>query len=326
MKIVIVNKAMVPVFAYGGTERVIWDLAKGLVELGHEIVFVVPKGSTCDFAQVIELDDRVALYTQIPRDADVVHFQFQADFSKLEVPYLVTEHGNTEVGMPLDKNTVFVSRNHAMRHGSECYVLNGLDWSAYGEVDWSLPRQDYHFLGKAAWRVKNVAGAIQVAKKSGVCLDVLGGNRFNWKRGIRWTLSPRIRFHGMVGGREKTALLNASAGLIFPVKWHEPFGLAVIESMYFGCPVFATPYGALPELVPPHCGVLDTSASGLSQAIAHAKFSADEIHQYAVEQFNHRRMTDGYLQLYQEVIAGQPLNRQAPCMTESFEKLPWDMH
>lgn len=32
--IVIVNHAPVPVFAYGGTERVIWDLARALVEAG----------------------------------------------------------------------------------------------------------------------------------------------------------------------------------------------------------------------------------------------------------------------------------------------------
>ena len=71
----------------------------------------------------------------------------------------------------------------------------------------------------------------------------------------------------MVGGTQKTGLLNASRGLIFPVRWHEPFGLAVIESLYFGCPVFSTPYGALPELVPVHCGVLSDQASVLAEAV-----------------------------------------------------------
>lgn len=323
MKIVIVNRASVPVFAYGGTERVIWDLAKGLVELGHEVVFLVPQGSRCEFARVLELDERKPLDEQIPDDADVVHFQFQDDFSKLKIPYVVTEHGNTALGVLLDKNTVFVSRNHAKRHGSECFVLNGLDWSAYGAVDWEQERRHHHFLGKAAWRVKNVAGAIHVSKKAGVCLRVLGGVRFNFKRGIRLTLSPRIRFHGMVGGAEKFALLNASLGLIFPVRWHEPFGLAVIESMYFGSPVFATPYGALPELIPAYCGVLSTSAIVLSQAISHRTFDSQEIHQHAVENFNHRRMTEDYVALYLKVLAGNSLNALAPCMTENFEHLPW---
>lgn len=323
MKIVIVNRASVPVFAYGGTERVIWDLAKGLVELGHEVIFLVPKGSQCEFAQVLVLDDKKSLEEQIPVDADLVHFQFQADFSKLNKPYVVTEHGNTAVGMVLDKNTIFVSSNHAKRHGSECFVLNGLDWRAYGDVDWNHERRHHHFLGKAAWRVKNVNGAIRVAKNARVCLHVLGGVRFNFKRGIRLTFSPHIRFHGMVGGPEKLELLKGSLGLIFPVRWHEPFGLAVIESMYFGCPVFATPYGALPELVPAHCGVLATSAITLSQAISSRSFDSQEIHRHAVENFNHRRMTEDYVKLYLKVLGGDSLNAQVPCMTENFEQLPW---
>ena len=33
------------------------------------------------------------------------------------------------------------------------------------------------------------------------------------------------------------------------MRWHEPFGIALIEALYFGCPVFGTPYGSLPEIV-----------------------------------------------------------------------------
>jgi hypothetical protein len=37
MKILLVHQGLsVPVHSYGGTERVIWDLAKGLVALGPE--------------------------------------------------------------------------------------------------------------------------------------------------------------------------------------------------------------------------------------------------------------------------------------------------
>jgi hypothetical protein len=70
----------------------------------------------------------------------------------------------------------------------------------------------------------------------------------------------------MVGGQVKLDLLQGSRGLIFPVLWHEPFGLAVIESLYFGCPVYATPYGALPELVPPACGVLSAGRGELADS------------------------------------------------------------
>lgn len=52
--------------------------------------------------------------------------------------------------------------------------------------------------------VKNVRGAIQVAGAD-VEIDILGGDRINFKRGFRWTLTRKAHFHGMVGGEEKTA-------------------------------------------------------------------------------------------------------------------------
>ena len=55
--------------------------------------------------------------------------------------------------------------------------------------------------------------------------------------------------------------------MIFPVRWHEPFGLAIVESLYFGCPVFGTPYGSLPEIVAPDVGVLSARASDLAEAV-----------------------------------------------------------
>ena len=313
----------IPVYAYGGTERVIWDLAKQLVICGHQVTFLVPKDSHCDFAKVIEIDPLRCISQQIPDHIDVAHFQFQPNVTNLNVPYVITEHGNAKLNEPLDKNTIFVSKNHAERHNSDSYVLNGLDWDNYGEVNWKQQRNYYHFLGKAAWRLKNVKGAIYVAKKAKQQLHVLGGDRFNFKRGLRLTFSPQIKFHGMVGGQEKLSLLNGSKGLIFPVEWHEPFGLAIIESMYYGCPVFATPYGAIPELVPEHCGFLSSSADLLVQAIQHNQYDMQACHQHVLDHFNARQMMEGYLEKYKSVIAGQQLNAAKPFLASEFDKLAW---
>lgn len=323
MNILIVNMSPIPVYAYGGTERVIWDLAKQLVIHGHQVTFLVPKGSHCDFAKVIEIDPLRCISQQIPNYIDVVHFQFQPHVTNLDIPYVVTEHGNAKLNELLDKNTIFVSKNHAQRHNSNSYVLNGLDWNNYGEVDWKKQRNYYHFLGKAAWRLKNVKGAIHVAKKAKQELHVLGGNRFNFKRGIRLTFSPNMHFHGMVGGQEKLSLLNGSKGLIFPVKWHEPFGLAIIESMYYGCPVFSTPYGAIPELVPVHCGFLSSSADSLVEAIQSNQYDMQACHHHAVEHFNARQMMQSYLEKYKLVLAGQQLNTEKPFLASEFDKLAW---
>ena len=322
MHVLLINNSPIPVYGYGGTERVIWDLGKTLARLGHQVSYLVPAGSHCDFGRVLPIDTNRPWAEQIPDDVDIAHFQFNPHV-ELDRPYLVTEHGNARKPKPLPRNTVFLSRNHASRYGSAEYVYNGLDWEAYGPVDFERPRSRYHFLGKAAWSVKNVRGAIKVAKLAGVELDVLGGDRFQFKRGFRFTFSRQIHFHGMVGGEQKNSLLNGSRGLIFPVRWHEPFGLAIIESLYFGCPVFSTPYGSLPELVPETCGFLSASASEMAEAVRTNRFDPRACHAHVKQHFSVETMTRNYLTMYQRVLDGKTLNAQPPVIQDPARNLPW---
>lgn len=242
------------------------------------------------------------------------------DFEK---KYILTEHGNTIDNIQLPFNTVFVSSNHAERNKSGQFVYNGLNWDAYGKVNFDQPRTHHHFLGKAAWRVKNVAGAIDVALNAKVKLAVLGGSRLNLKRGFRYTWSRKIEFHGMVGGAKKFSLLNSSNGLIFPVRWNEPFGLAIIESLYFGCPVFATPYGSLPELIKEEYGYLSSSKISLSDGVKRKKFDAKNCHQYAVKYFNSTKMALTYIKKYEQILDGDNLNKEKPITAPVENRLSW---
>ena len=324
MHILICNHSPVPVFAYGGTERVIWDLAKGLVSKGHQVSFLVPDNSHCPFARILPLNPRKPLKDQIPDDVDLVHFHFNPGPAfECNKPWLMTQHGNSIPDEFLPTNTVFVSANHAQRHGAQCHVYNGLDWTAYSPVDLRAERRHFHFLGKAAWRVKNVQGAIDVAKQAHVPLVVMGGKRLNVKRGFRFTWSRNITFLGMVGGDIKFSTLQHSKGLVFPVRWHEPFGLAVIESLYFGSPVFCTPYGALPEIVSSECGFLSDGLTELSDAVQHMQFDPRACHQRAVALFNAELMTNRYLAVYERIMSQELLNNAQPMMQEPFVRLPW---
>lgn len=325
MKILLVHDALVPVFTYGGTERVVWDLAKGLVSFGHDVELLVAEGSTCDFAKVLWIDKSKPLASQYdPRNYDVVHFQSKP-LEEPDHPYVVTEHGNTKKGESLLRNTVFLSSNHARRYGSSTFVYNGLDWNAYGDVDLENSRSYFHFLGKGAWPVKNLRGAISVAKRARVKLAVLGGHRLNFSRGFRLTLSRAVSFFGMVGGEKKNLLIQGSRGLVFPVRWHEPFGLAVIESMYFGCPVFSTPYGAIPEIATTECGLFSADATELSISLQSQFFDPAACHARALNEFNHFRMAKSYLLKYEQVISGEFLNPVAPCLADNgHQLLPWN--
>ena len=317
MNILIVHQGHIPVTLYGGTERVIWHLAKALKKLGHNPTFLVPPGSSCDFAPVLPLDESKEIASQIPSDIDVVHFHYTATgMEKIEKPYVLTIHGNPQAGVELDQNSIFVSGNHASRYGSNSFVHNGMDWDDQPQPDLQQARNSFHFLGKAAWRVKNVKGAIEVIRRTKQeRLDVLGGVRFNVKMGLRFTFSQRISFFGMVGGVEKYKLINQSKGLIFPVRWHEPFGLAITESLYYGCPVFGTPYGSLPELVSSDVGFLSNKADELAAAVEHSEdFSKTRCQEYARENFNAEVMARAYLDKYQQVLKGNSLNEKRPTL------------
>lgn len=313
MHILIAHNSRIPVSQYGGTERVIWYLGKALVQKGHRVSYLVPHGSFCPFANIISLQPQRPLAEQIPSDVDIVHFHFPPN-EPISIPNLFTLHGNISHQNPLPINTVFVSRQHASRFGSTSYVYNGLDWDDYNRPSLENKRTDFHFLGNGAWRVKNLRGAIQVVvatKKER--LHVLGANRLNFRMGFRFTYQPRIKFYGMVGGEEKNQLLRASKGLVFPVIWHEPFGLAIIESLYFGCPVFGTPYGSLPELVPKEVGFLSNRATELTQALQHAdQYDCRQCHDYATTLFDYQVMAAEYLKCYEKILNGNTLNSTPP--------------
>lgn len=318
MNILITCNNIIPVLKYGGTERVIWYLGKELVKMGHQVTFLAQKGSTCSFAKVIFFEDNPNVYNHlIPENTDIVHVNHSI-CPNISFPYIMTVHGNINSTDLLDKNIVFVSKNHAQRYQSSQYVYNGLDWDNYPKPNFNTPRKNFHFLGNAAWRLKNVKGAIHtIIKTPPEKLDVLGGNRLNFRMGFRFTLHHRIKFHGLCNDNKKSKIMQQSKGLIFPVRWNEPFGLAITESLFYGCPVFGTPYGSLPELVNNDIGFLTTSSNELSIAIKNSEnYNKKMCHDYAVEFFNSKVMAINYLQKYEIILNGKNLNENNPQLKE----------
>jgi glycosyltransferase involved in cell wall biosynthesis len=349
MNIVLVNNSTLPVVAYGGPDRIVWWLGKHLVKLGHNVTFLLKKGASCDLpnTRVLIWDEKLPLEPQIPQGTDIVHIHLEKQPVLERFPTIYTLHTNLTAPTQLHPNTVFLSKNHADRHGGSVYVYNGLDPDDYGSPMLSNRRKYLHFLGKADWREKNVAGAIELAERVGERLHVMGGNRVNFRKGLRITLSPNVRFHGMVSGEGKNVIINQSKGLLFPTLWHEPFGLGIIESWWFGCPVFGTPYGALPELLAGHVarnepvkkstqghvealfshwGCLSLKKSELVEAIKEAdSYDRQSCHDYVQAYYTAERMTAQYLQCYDKVLSGYPLHIQAPTVAQPSDGklLPW---
>lgn len=306
MKILIVQKnGKIPVKHYGGTQRDIWIQGKELVNMGHSVSFLVKKGSMCPFAQVIPYNKKKPFAEQIPADIDFVHFHSPVINPEIKQPYMVTVHGNGKPGEHFDLNTVFVSKNHAERHNSDQYVYNGLDLEELGPVEINYPRKHLIFLAKASRSVKNLSGCIEIAGKAGKKLAVIGGRKLNF--------NPTIKYYGFIGGVKKSMVLQQGDALLFPVLWHEPLGLAILESLYFGCPVFGTPYGSLPELVTPEFGFLSNSKNELVNAIQYiGQYNRKKCHEYICDIFSGRKMTEQYLLLFEKIMNGEKLNKQQP--------------
>ncbi len=325
LSILLVYNGKIPSPKYGGTSRVVWYLGKELARMGHRITFLVGEGSSSDFARVIPFDPKRPLATQIPHEVDMVHSHIPI-WEPLPKPYMITLHGNSGQDREFDINTTFLSKNHASRYGSKVYVNNGLGLEEYGKPRFDIQRNYLHFLGKAAWKVKNLKGCIQIAGERGLPLHVLGGHRINLKMGVRITLDSNVRFEGRVGGEKKNRLINGSQALLFPVIWNEPMGLAVLESLYFGCPVFGTPYGALPEIVTSEFGFLSNKKSELVNALKRIDdYDRRKCHEYICDNFASNHMAQNFLPLYEKVLNGIPLNPipPRPVKSDPPSLLPW---
>lgn len=309
MRVALVHNCFFPVTHYGGTERVIWWLAKSLTLQGIEVLLVARFGSRCPFAECVSYDFHSAREDALPA-ASIYHY-FSTPPYLPERPHLVTIGGNAHAGERFLRNTVFVSRNHASRHNASCFVYNGVDPDDYlysEKKDGSLL-----FLAKASWRVKNVKGAIRIARRVDRVLNIVGGER-PWLP--RWR---SVYWRGMLGGAEKARFVASASGLLFPVIWDEPFGLAVIEALVSGTPALVSRRGSLPELVENgRVGVVcDSYEDFFRQARDVNRFRPRECREWALSRFHYSQMASNYMKLYARVLNKETLNARDPFCTEA---------
>lgn len=301
MNVVLIHNTSLPVTGYGGTERVFGWLAKGLKQLGHRVTLVCRHGSVfAEAHRVVPFDFAHFDFEKLP-DGDIHHYFFIPP-SVPHRPYLATIHGNGKTGEAFPPNSNFVSRNHALRHSSDCFVHNGIDPDEYRFS--ASKKAQLLFLAKASWRVKNVDGAIRIARRAGVPIHILGGTRW-W----RWPFGQDV-WEGSVGGEKKAHALAESQGLLFPVLWHEPFGIAVVEALVSGTPVLATPFGSLPELVGERVGRLCSSEEEFIEAVPQLPtFAAKECRDWALSKFHYLSMAESYVKLYEKIGLGRKINQ-----------------
>jgi glycosyltransferase involved in cell wall biosynthesis len=112
-----------------------------------------------------------------------------------------------------------------------------------------------------------------------------------------------VRWVGTIAGWERDALVAGARATLFPLRWEEPGGTAVIESLALGTPVVATARGCLPELVEHgRTGLMAADEAELADLVlAAGLLDADECRREAAARFTPAAMAERYLSLYEQV-------------------------
>ncbi|MGH7509639.1 MAG: glycosyltransferase [Gemmatimonadales bacterium] len=302
MHIALYFHGRLPVRGYGGTQRVVLWLARGLAELGHRVTLLAPAGSRLPEATVVELDPAEIgrpgfdITRFLPGSLDILHAHAPLGSSP-DHPHVFTLHGNLGAGRKPRTNTIFLSADHARRHGGTAFVYNGVDPS---DFVFSARKAGYDlFLGRLH-SVKGYRWAIDGAKRAGRRLIVAGG----WRPSLRRSL----RFIGSVDGARKARMLADAACLWMPALWDEPFGLTLVEAMMSGTPVLGTRRGALPEIVSHDVGALGDTLDDLVRLRPAIENCDPKIcRSYAERQFSHRTMAQEYVRFYRHYLATNSL-------------------
>lgn len=309
-----------PVKEYGGVERAVVWLIKGLKELGHTVTLIGPEGSTIDcnlvtFPHNAEVPNGAELNDYIPNNVDIIHFHSDGYMDmNLDSKVVITMYGygkedRTDYKL-LDKTYICLSDKHRQtwKLPDNYFVHIGIDSSEFIFRD---RKDDYFlFLSRIDWDVKGLDWAIEVAKRAGVRLIIAGNfhrksfvNSY-WRFPLKRNLGKDCYYMGPVGGELKAALLAGAKAMIFPTRWPEPFGIVAIESLVSGTPLITTHNGAMPEIIEHGkqgflCHTKDEMVDAIKNIDA---ISPAECLKRIEDKFSYREMAEKYVKLYQNII------------------------
>ena len=128
----------------------------------------------------------------------------------------------------------------------------------------------------------------------------------------------RIVYIGELSGDQKKQWYRHARATLFPIRWREPFGLVLIESMACGTPVLAFDEGAVSEIVATgRTGFVVNSMEEMVAAEAHLTSLDPRVcRRHVGTHFSTTRMATRYADIYREVISDyhcrQPGSHERP--------------
>ncbi|MCS4136381.1 glycosyltransferase family 4 protein [Salinibacter ruber] len=329
----------VPPPLYGGIERIVDMLVRGLVDRGHNVTLFAHEDSDvpCRHIAYGGTDPQRALDTlrntlSVSRLAvqrpDVVHnfgrLAYLGPLLPLDIPTVMSyqrgppvDRVHTAARLAADGSFVVTGcsdhiTDQVRPHVHAATVYNGVPLDTYdfrAEVSEDAPLV---FLGRIA-EIKGGHTAIEIARRSGRRL-IMAGNipdgtaaqSYFQDRIEPYLDGNQIQYVGPVNDEEKNELLGRAAAFLMPIEWEEPFGIVMAEAMACGTPVIGTRRGAVPEVVDDGVtGIIGDTVEDLVAGVERIeKLSRRATRERCERLFSDRAIVDAYESLYERMGAG----------------------
>ena len=331
----------VPPRLYGGIERVVDGLVRGLHALGHQICLLARPGSNspADAFQAWPglssrspadtLSNTWALWKAVRAyKPDILH-----SFSR--VAYLMPHlRGRIPVIMTYEREPTLRTAGLAVKlaapnvlrfTGCSDYIARqgrraGGHWEGIpnmaemAALKFSAtvpPDAPLVFLSRVE-SIKGADWAIEIARRSGSRLVIAGNHAERgpearyWQEKIApWIGRDGIEYVGPVDDEQKNKVLGAARALVVPIQWDEPFGIVFAEALACGTPVISCPRGSLPEIVRPGIDgfLIDSIEQGCEAVRRLATLDRAACRRRAEQEFAPEVVVGRYLDLYERAHA-----------------------
>jgi glycosyltransferase involved in cell wall biosynthesis len=342
MRVVITVDPVIPVppAGYGGIERIVDFLVRGLARRGHEVTLLANPSSTAPAALVPygvpphtgpwprtrELWQVGSYLVRRQRQFDIVHsfgrlaalvpvlpmrgvLKIQS-YQRL-VPWRSVRIAARLAGRSMRFTGCSTSLYQQAARGASVWttVFNGAPMGAYTPVAAVPDTAPLAFLGRLN-PIKGAHHAIAIARAAGRPLVIAGPREPNdhgyFEREIAPHISDDVRYVGEVDDRGKNALLGAAAALLMPIEWDEPFGIVMAEAMACGTPVIGFRRGAVPEVVRDGLNgyVCHTVAEAAAAVSRLPVIDRGTVRADYEARFSDRAIVSAYEALYAEMVNG----------------------
>jgi glycosyltransferase involved in cell wall biosynthesis len=335
----------IPPPKYGGIEHVVALLCEGLVRLGHRVTLfaapgsrssatvheVLPRSHPDEIGQSLYEADHVARVFDVLDEMadqgnpfDILHdhcgFTAVAFADRILIPVVHTLHGpfTRDTGtfyLEHSEDAWLVAISEAQRESAPRGVrIAGVVPNPIEVADWPFQpkKQDYALWMGRFEDYKGAHGAIAVARQADVPLVLAGPIQPGQEAYFEEQIEPhvdgdRVRYVDEVGGTERQALFANARTLLMPITWNEPFGMVMVEALACGTPVIAFPQGAAREIVQHELnGYLVDDEESMAAGIAEIdKIDPAACRDSVATRFSPESVADGYLKIYQRVLASQ---------------------